>query len=179
MTDLTDDFLIEAVMARPDLVQRIMAAAGPSPTKPKRASKPKGPILGDTAKQRAAFGRLTPERQEYLLTWEEWRRAWKRWHYSGAAHPGPEPVDTTSPEALAQSARAAELDRMTTEAEARLIARWGGDVAYAMARRDEANRNAPYRSRFYSDQDHAEAVRKYLDEASAKARAAAQQRAEV
>ena len=67
--------------------------------------------------------------------------------------------------------RCAELDRMTAEAEARLMARWGGDVAA----RDAANESAPHKRAYDSDADHAARVRAHLDKAAAEARAKAAQ----
>lgn len=168
-----DETLLEAILARPHLVARIVALHAP-PAAPR--VKPRGskvPVLGDNAKQRKAFLRLSPERQAFVVAAEEWRKAWKQWRYFGVAHPGPDPVDTTSPEALAMAERNRQWKEYVTEHEAILVARWGGDAAYAVRARDDANRNAPGRFSYSSDEAHAEAVRAFMDEASAKSRALA------
>ncbi|MCA3186967.1 MAG: hypothetical protein INH13_25780 [Cupriavidus sp.] len=161
---MRDDELVAAILARPDLCARVVAAHKPKKAKP--------PALGASPKQKAAFLRLSSARQEYIAAWENWRRGWKQWRYFGAAYPGPEPIDTESPEALAQAARMAGLNRVSEEAAARLIARWGGDLNYAVKRRDSANLAAPRRASFSgTDAEHAVAVQKFLDSASAASRA--------
>jgi hypothetical protein len=172
-----DDTLLEAILARPHLVARIVALHAP-PAPPR--VKPRGsklPALGATAKQRAAFLRLSPERQAHVTAWEAWRAAWKLWHYFGAAHPGPEPIDTTSPEAIDMARRIADLDAMQLDAEYRLSVRWGGDIVA----RDIALRESQkiFRSRYASDEDHAAAVRAFLDAESDIARKAAMARAQA
>jgi hypothetical protein len=157
---MTDEELLTAILAKPHLCARVVAA-----------SKPKKPwALGDNPKQRAAFLRLSPERQEYITRCDTWRKAWRLWHYFGASNPGPYPVDIDSPEAKAVSARLAELDRMQAESIARLIARWGGD----MEARDRAIQDSPRRSDFHSDEAHHAAVVRFMNEESAKARASRQ-----
>lgn len=160
----SSDAFFAAVMADPSLVARVIAAT-------KAAKKPKVVFLGNTPKQRAAFGRLSPERQAYLAAWELWRNEWRQWRYFGAANPGPEPVDMVSQEAFAVAGRLAELDRMTQEAEARLMERWGGD----MIARDEANASAPTKHWGESEAAHMARVREHLDNAAAAARAKANQ----
>ena len=160
----SSDALFDAVMADPSLVARVIAAT-------KAAKRPKAILLGNTPKQRAAFGRLSPERQAYLAAWELWRNEWRQWRYFGAANPGPEPVDTVSAEAIAVSARISELNRMTSEAEARLLERWGGD----MVARDEANASAPTKYFGESEAAYMARVREHLDNAAAAARAKANQ----
>jgi hypothetical protein len=157
---MTDEELLTAILAKPHLCARIVAAC-----------KPKKPwALGDNPKQRAAFLRLSPERQQYITRCDTWRKAWRLWHYFGASNPGPYPVDIDSPEAKAVSARLAELDRMQAESVARLVARWGGD----MEARDRAIQDSPKRSGFRSDEAHHAAVVRFMNEESAKARAARQ-----
>ena len=160
----SSDALFAAIMADPSLVARVIAAT-------KAAKKPKVVLLGNTPKQRAAFGRLSSERQAYLAAWEAWRGEWRQFRYFGAANPGPEPVDTVSQEALAVADRLAELDRMTAEAEARLLARWGGD----MIARDEANASAPTKLYSESEAEHVARVRAHMDNAAAAAREKANQ----
>ena len=170
--DPDDAALLEAVLQRPALLARLVALAPKPAPAPKRT---KAQALGDTPKQRAAFLRLSPERQEYIAKCETWRKAWKAWVYFGAAHPGPEPIDTTSPEALAQAARDAEYEERVTEFERILSERWGGDIHA----RDEALRASAsiMRHRYATDAEHAAAVQAHMDAASQRALAAARQRA--
>ena len=171
--DPDDAALLEAVLQRPALLARLVALAPKPAPAPKRSTKAQA--LGDTAKQRAAFLRLSPERQAYIAQCETWRKAWKAWVYFGAAHPGPEPIDTTSPEALAQAARDAEYEERVTEFERILSERWGGDIHA----RDEALRASAsiMRHRYATDAEHAAAVQAHMDAASQRALAAARQRA--
>ena len=172
--DPDDTALLEAVLLRPALVARIAALApkpAPAPA-PKRA---KVQALGDTPKQRAAWLRLSPDRQAYLVRWETWRAGWKAARYGGGADPGPEPADTTSPEALAQAARNDEYEERLAMFEKMLNERWGGSI-YA---RDAALRESAsiLRHRFKTDAEHAAAVQAHMDTASAEAWARARQRA--
>jgi len=172
--DPDDAALLEAVLQRPALLARLVALAPkPAPT-PKRSTKTQA--LGDSPKQRAAFLRLSPERQAYIAQCETWRKAWKAWVYFGAEHPGPEPIDTTSPEALAQAARNAEYEDRVTEFERILSERWGGDIHA----RDEALRASAsiMRHRYATDAEHAAAVQAHMDAASQRALAVARACAE-
>ncbi len=171
--DPDDAALLEAVLQRPALLARLAALAPKPAPAPKRASKAQA--LGDTPKQRAAWLRLSPGRQAYLVQWESWRKAWKAARYAGGAEPGPEPFDTTSQEALAQAARDAEYEARVTEFERILNERWGGSL-YA---RDAALRKSAniLRSRYKTDAKHAAAVQAFMDAASQRALADARQRA--
>ena len=85
--DPDDTALLEAVLLRPALVARIAALA----PKPAPASKrTKAQALGDSPKQRAAWLRLSPDRQAYLVRWETWRTGWKAARYGDGADPGPD-----------------------------------------------------------------------------------------
>ena len=159
----SDDDLLQVIMSRPGLLAQVVNMV--------KAKKPKVETFGNTPKQKAAFARLSPERQQYIKACDAWRSAWRAWHYFGGAHPGAEPVDTVSVEALAVADRLAELDRMAADAEARLMARWGGD----MIARDEANASAPTKLYSESEAEHAARVREHLDNAAAAARAKALQ----
>lgn len=170
--DPHDTALLEAVLQRPALLARIAALAPKPAPAPKRA---KVQALGDSPKQRAAWLRLSPDRQAYLVRWETWRAGWKAARYGGGADPGPEPFDTTSPEALAQAARNAEYEERLAMFEKMLNERWGGSI-YA---RDVALRESAsiLRHRFTSDAEHAAAVQAHMDAASREALAQARQRA--
>jgi len=167
-----DTALLEAVLQRPALLARIAALAPKPAPAPKRA---KAQALGDSPKQRAAWLRLSPDRQAYLVRWETWRAGWKAARYGGGADPGPEPFDTTSPEALAQAARNAEYEERLAMFEKMLNERWGGSI-YA---RDAALRESAsiLRHRFTSDAEHAAAVQAHMDAASREALAQAAKRA--
>jgi len=172
--DPDDTALLEAVLQRPALLARLVAMAPKPAPVPKRASKAQA--LGDNPKQRAAWLRLSSDRQAYLVQWESWRKAWKAARYAGGAEPGPEPFDTTSDEALAQVTRDAEYEARVTEFERLLNERWGGSL-YA---RDAALRESAFifRSWYKTDAEHAAAVQAYMDAASQRALAEARQRAE-
>jgi hypothetical protein len=73
--------------------------------------------------------------------------------------------------------RIADLDAMQLDAEYRLSVRWGGDIVA----RDIALRESQkiFRSRYASDEDHAAAVRAFLDAESDIARKAAMARAQA
>jgi colicin import membrane protein len=171
--DPDDTALLEAVLQRPALLARLASLAPKPAPAAKRASKAQA--LGDSPKQRAAWLRLSPDRQAYLAQWESWRKAWKAARYAGGAEPGPEPFDTTSPEALAQAARDAEYEARVTEFERILNERWGGSL-YA---RDAALRKSAniLRSRYKTDAEHAAAVQAHMDAASVVALAEAAKRA--
>jgi hypothetical protein len=170
--DPDDTTLLEAVLRRPGLLARIAALAPKPAPAPKRA---KAQALGDTPKQRAAWLRLSPDRQAYLVRWETWRAGWKAARYGGGADPGPEPFDTTSPEALSQAARDAEYEARVAEFEKMLADRWGGSIGA----RDAALKGSAsiMRSRYKSDADHAAAVQAHMNAASAETLAQARQRA--
>ncbi|MFN8993052.1 MAG: hypothetical protein ACK5X3_05220 [Pseudomonadota bacterium] len=155
----SDDDLLQTIMSRPGLLAQVANMV--------KAKKPKIETFGNTPKQKAAFARLSPERQQYIKACDAWRSAWRAWRYFGGAHPGAEPVDMVSVEALAWVNKLAELDRMTADAEARLMARWGGDVIA----RDEANATAPIKHYGESEAEHAARVREHLNNAAAAARA--------
>jgi hypothetical protein len=172
--DPDDTALLEAVLLRPALLARIAALApkpAPAPA-PKRA---KAQALGDSPKQRAAWLRLSPDRRSYLARWETWRAGWKAARYGGGADPGPEPFDTTSPEAIAQAARNAEYEERLAMFEKMLTERWGG----SLGARDAALRDSAsiLRRHFASDADHAATVQAHMDRASAEALAHAAKRA--
>jgi len=172
--DPDDAALLEAVMRRPALLARLAALAPKPAPAPKRTGKAQA--LGDTPKQRAAWLRLSQDRQAYLVQWESWRKAWKAWHYAGAADPGPEPFDTTSQEALAQAARDIEHEARVAEFERILNERWGGSLyARDAALRESAN---IMRHRYTTDAEHAAAVQAHMDAASQRALAEARQRVE-
>lgn len=170
--DPDDAALLEAVLQRPALLARIAALAPKPAPAPKRT---KAQALGDTPKQRAAWLRLSPDRQAYLVQWETWRAGWKAARYGGGADPGPEPFDTTSEEALAQAARNDEYEERLAMFEKMLNERWGG----SLAARDVALRESAsiLRHRFTSDAEHAAAVQAHMDAASAEALGQARQRA--
>ena len=170
--DPDDTALLEAVLMRPALMARIAALTPKPAPAPKRA---KAQALGDSLKQRAAWLRLSPDRQAYLVRWETWRAGWKAARYGGGADPGPEPVDTTSPEALAQAARNDEYEERLAMFEKMLNERWGG----SLAARDAALRKSASikRHQFATDADHAAAVQAHMDKASAEALAQAAKRA--
>jgi hypothetical protein len=171
--DPDDAALLEAVLQRPALLARLVALAPKPAPAPKRTGKAQA--LGDSPKQRAAWLRLSPDRQAHLVQWESWRKAWKAARYAGAADPGPEPIDTTSQEALAQVARDAEHEARVTEFERILNERWGGSLyARDAALRESAN---IMRSRYKTDTEHAAAVQAFMDAASQRALAEARQRA--
>ena len=171
--DPDDTALLEAVLQRPALLARLVSLAPKPAPAAKRAGKAQA--LGDSPKQRAAWLRLSPDRQAYLVHWESWRKAWKAARYAGGSDPGPEPFDTTSQEALAQAARDAEYEARVTEFERVLNERWGGSIAA----RDAALLESAgiKRHRYTSDADHAAAVRAHMDKASAEALAQAAERA--
>ena len=170
--DPDDTALLEAVLQRPALLARIAALAPKPAPAPKRT---KAQALGDSPKQRAAWLRLSPYRQAYLVRWETWRAGWKAARYGGGADPGPEPIDTTSPEALAQVARDAENEARVAEFEKMLADRWGGSLD---AREAALRKSASIlRSRFKTDAEHAAAVQAHMDAASREALAQARQRA--
>jgi colicin import membrane protein len=171
--DPDDAALLEAVLQRPALLARPVALAPKPAPSAKRAIKAQA--LGDTPKQRAAWLRLSSDRQAYLVQWESWRKAWKAARYAGGAEPGPEPIDTTSQEALAQVTRNAEHEARVAEFERIMNERWGGSL-YA---RDEALRDSAniLRSRYKTDAEHAAAVQAFMDAASVEALAQAAKRA--
>lgn len=152
--------LLEALKARPDVLALL--------TKPK----PRKASFGDTPKQKAAFNRLSPERQSYILDCDKWRAAWRQWRYFTGAAPGPYPIDTQSMEAKAMIQRQADMEAMRLDAEERLLRRWGGDAEA----RDKALEKAPKRYEYRSDDEHHAAVIAFMNEASAKAREQAQAR---
>lgn len=170
--DPDDAALLEAVLLRPALVARIAALAPKPAPAPKRA---KAAGLGDTPKQRAAFLRLSPERQVFVAATDAWHKAWLQWRHFGGEDPGAYPTDTASPEALAQAAREADYEARIVEFERMLAERWGGSTAA----RDAALRESAsiLRHRFTSDAEHAAAVQAHMDKCSAEALALARQRA--
>lgn len=171
--DPDDAALLEAVLQRPALLARLAALAPKPAPAPKRASKAQA--LGDTPKQRAAWLRLSPERQAFVSATDAWHKGWLQWRHFGGVDPGPYPVDTTSPEAMAQAARDAEYEARVTEFERVLNDRWGGSIAA----RDDALKESGFilRSRYANDADHAAAVQAHMDAASAEALAQAAKRA--
>jgi hypothetical protein len=171
--DPDDTALLEAVLQRPALLARLVSLAPKPAPAAKRASKAQA--LGDSPKQRAAFLRLSPERQAYLVQWESWRKAWKAARYGGGADPGPEPFDTTSQEALAQVTRNDEYESRVIEFERILNERWGGSLDARDAALLESARIM--RHRYTSDAEHAAAVQAHMDRASAEALAQAAKRA--
>ena len=170
--DPDDTALLEAVLQRPALLARIAALAPKPAPAPKRA---KVVALGDSPKQRAAFLRLSPERQAFVAATDAWHIAWRQWRHFNGADPGPYPTDTTSPEALAQAARDADYEARLIEFERILAERWGGSIyARDAALRDSASIK---RDRFKTDAEHAAAVQAHMDKASAEALAHAAKRA--
>ena len=170
--DPDDTALLEAVLQRPALAARIAALAPKPAPAPKRA---KVQALGDSPKQRAAWLRLSPDRQAYLVRWETWRAGWQAARYGGGADPGPEPFDTTSEEALAQAARNDEYEERLAMFEKMLNERWGGSLAARDAALMEST--SILRRHFASDADHAATVQAHMDRCSAAALALARQRA--
>ena len=170
--DPDDAALLEAVLQRPALVARIAALA----PKPAPASKrAKVQALGDSPKQRAAWLRLSPDRQAFVAVTDAWHNAWRQWRHFGGADPGPYPTDTTSPEARGAAQREAEYEARIVEFEKMLNERWGGSLA---ARDVALSESASIlRHRFKTDADHAAAVQAHMDKASAEALAQARQRA--
>ena len=173
--DPDDAALLEAVLQRPALVARIAALA----PKPAPASKrAKAQALGDTPKQRAAFLRLSPERQAFVAATDAWHNAWRQWRHFGGVDPGPYPTDTASQEALGAAQREADYESRVAEFERILAERWGG----SLAARDVALRESAsiLRHRFKTDAEHASAVQAHMDAASAEAlRQAAKRAAEA
>jgi hypothetical protein len=171
--DPDDAALLEAVLQRPALLARIATLAPKPAPAPKRASKAQA--LGDSPKQRAAWLRLSPDRQAYVAATEAWHSAWRQWMYFGGADPGPYPTDTTSPEARGAAQREADYEARLAEFERILAERWGGSIAA----RDVALRESAsiLRHRFASDAEHAAAVQAHMDKASAEALAQAAKRA--
>lgn len=174
--DLTPDdaALLDAVLSRPALVARIAAltskTAAPAPKRAKVVAR------GDTPKQRAAWLRLSPERQEYLVQWETWRARWKAARYAGGPDPGPEPFDTTSQEAVAQITRNAEYEARVVIFERMLAERWGGDIFAREKALKASAQIMPYQ--FASHAEHMAAVQAHMDKASAMALEAAVKRAD-
>lgn len=170
--DPDDTALLEAVLQRPALVARIAALAPKPAPVPKR---PKVVALGDSAKQRAAFLRLSLERQAFVAATDAWRIAWRQWHHFGGADPGPYPIDTTSPEALGAAQRDADYEARVVEFERMVEERWGGSIgARNAALRESAS---ILRHHFASDAEHAAAVQAHMDKASAEALMQARDRA--
>jgi hypothetical protein len=106
-------------------VERVGAVEpAPAPKRQPAAKVPSARPLGDTPKQRAAFAALSPERQQHVRAMAAWREAWRAWRYFDGAEPGPAPVDTSSPEAIALIAREAAADAAPSTFGWRSIAAW-------------------------------------------------------
>jgi len=172
--DPDDAALLEAVLRRPALLARLVAMAPKPAPVAKRATKAQ--TLGDSPKQRAAWLRLSPEKQAHVIAYEAWYKAWRQMMYFNGPDCGPEPRDTTSPEALAQVTRNAEHEARVTEFERILNERWGGSLyARDAALKESAN---ILRSRYKTADEHAAAVQAFMDAASVEALAQAAKRAE-
>jgi hypothetical protein len=129
--------------------------------------------IGTTSRQRRAFGSMSQEMRDHLRAWDAWHMAWRKHVYFGGPNPGPEPMDTTSPEARARAARAARYEAEAAERMKRDAAHleyWGGDLAA----RDKAVRSAPKGD--MADPAHVAKVKAHMAEASKAARDAAEAR---
>ena len=153
------------IKAMCDAVDRLPADP---PAKPAR--KPAAPAIGATSRQRRAFGALSEALREHLRAWDAWHAAWRQHRYCGGPNPGPEPIDTTSPEARERAARALRYEASAEERAKRDAAHleyWGGDLAA----RDKAIRSAPKGD--MADPAHVAKVKAHMAEASKAARDAA------
>jgi hypothetical protein len=139
----------------------------------KAPRKPSDAPIGTTARQRTAFRALSDELRAHLRAWDAWHSAWRAHRYHGGPNPGPEPVDTTSPEARARAERAARYEAAAAERAAQDAAHleyWGGDLAA----RDKAVRSAPKGD--MADPAHVAKVKAHMAAASKAARDAAEAR---
>jgi colicin import membrane protein len=170
--DPDDAALLEAVLQRPALLARIVSLA-PKPAPASKRAKVTG--IGDSPKQRAAFLRLSPERQAFVSATDAWHKGWMQWRHFGGVDPGPYPTDTTSPEARGAAQREADYEARMVDFERMLAERWGGSIAA----RDAALKKSGFilRSRYANDAEHAAAVQAHMDAASAEALAQAAKRA--
>jgi hypothetical protein len=170
---------VAALLSGVASIASVPAPVAPEPVAPAPVEVVKPPRksadapIGTTSRQRRAFGSMSQEMRDHLRAWDAWHMAWRKHVYFGGPNPGPEPMDTTSPEARARAARAARYEAEAAERMKRDAAHleyWGGDLAA----RDKAVRSAPKGD--MADPAHVAKVKAHMAEASKAARDRAEAR---